>query len=192
MLIMVTRYLLRYCIDQTSVCSLPQRQERFSDCSALLELERKVNDATRSCRGFSCFTVVCSSSSLRTKRSAFQSNNSWSLHLFDVRIGGCWSGEWQSWRRNWRWEDAIKKKKRNIYTERETERWTRVKQRSTTHMTSDITTVTNSNSTNSFKLNCLICHWWWFSNYGTRNTYSTWPPLLVHRDFISVVFIGGW
>lgn len=42
----------------TLVCRCPQRQERFSDCSALLELERKVTLPWRwRCRSFFCLTT---------------------------------------------------------------------------------------------------------------------------------------
>lgn len=121
------------------ICCIQQRQERFTDCSALLELERKVNASLHRCC-CCCLSFICVTTA--TPAVCWRSLLSPSLHLNHfltcfhspfmalllllyitppfpfphtlphvspgiIRTGGCWSGEWQSWRRSWRWGDFL-------------------------------------------------------------------------------------
>lgn len=110
-----------------------QRQERFSDCSALLELERKVT-CWHGALNFSLgCSSVCSFVHLTTATPAVAHfpplqpleppPHSFSLNCLCFfssppptpktsssavsRTGGCWSGAWQSWRRSWRWGGGV-------------------------------------------------------------------------------------
>lgn len=78
----------------------PQRQERLSDCSALLELERKVRNrrgvltqppGPRTTRFLTVSLPPLSRASLASTGLPRRS---------DSRTGGCWSDDWESWRRS--------------------------------------------------------------------------------------------